>query len=229
MEEIDDFYKQEMESADSEYVKVLEKKVLRQKAQEDYLKRLKKIREDYYKKYRNYLLKEKNNITKKELKEKREKFKKFKSESVRLKLNFFEALKIKKAIWLFNHRRKLRSFFYRVTPRFIIYAFFSLRKKKNLLSEYLYEKYEKTRDKFKLGVKNIASSVKDSSTKLNKKINETIKKVLSKIFKSKKKKEGASEENKETGSKSENSEEKEEKKEENNSEAKPEEKEEKTE
>ena len=187
MGEVDDFYKQEIENADSVFLKSPEINMPRKKAQEEYLKKIGKIRKNYYKKYKKQLANEKKNIKKNEIKEKKEKIKRFKSESVNMNFGFFEKLRIKKSIWMFKQKRKLKNFFFRITPKFLIYSFFKLRKKKNMILGSLFDFFEKKKESTKEGFKKTFDFIKKIFVKIIKIPENILIWIKSKLFKSKKK------------------------------------------
>lgn len=210
MEAVNDFYKEEMENADSQFLKSPEKNLSQKEAKREYLKRIREIRKEYKKRCENYLLNEKKNIKRKKLKEKKEKFEKFKSESVDISLGFFEKLRVKKVIWLFNKKRKLKNFFHRVTPNFVFYHFFKLEKKKNKILQNLSDFYKEKEENSKNEFKKSANLIKGLVIKTTNYIEIFIKKIIPKILgfknkeKVKKKKEEIGEKEK-TGNKEEDS------------------------
>jgi hypothetical protein len=186
MEEIEEFYKEEIEKADSEYLKKLENKLERKQAEEDYREKLKKIREQYSKKYKGYFLEERKKIRKKELKKSKDNFKRLKVEKFDFSFNFTERLRIKKAIETFRLKRKLRKFFYKITPEKLIYVSIKFRKKQKRFFDWVRKVSEKTFERLKEKTIRLFELVIGLSKKILNKTTGIIKKVLGIIWEVKK-------------------------------------------
>lgn len=133
MNEIDDFYKQDTETLDTNYLENVKGKESREKKLNKYLKDLHDIRNKYEKRYVKHLNKERKKIWKK--KKKRVKKAKLKYLSVKhfnFSFNSFQILSMRIKIRFFLIKRILIRFFVRVTPRFLIYAYYkTLRESKS--------------------------------------------------------------------------------------------------
>jgi len=203
-EEIESFYEKEMENADREFlngIKGTEKKINPEKV---YKEKIKSIREEYERRYEQYLKIQKNEIQKgrkKKPKNNKEKTEVFQVKSINLKLTRRERLRLRYDLFKFKFKLKRNNLFRKITPRFLL--IWSLKTKMatkiavSSVKGAIDETFTKIKEAFLSGLKKTGEKIIQIYSKIKKIVSSLFQKVIKKLkFKRKGEKEKQTEDQK---------------------------------
>lgn len=134
MGEIEDVYREAVERLDEDFLDKIKKTKDLSGLEAEYLKKLKLLKEKYVKDSYNFLKNQKQGgaiyISSSE-----ENFKKFKSSRTSMDFSSSDKKKIEKEIERFRFKRKVRDYFFEITPPKLIYSYYLFTQKVSLFNE----------------------------------------------------------------------------------------------
>ncbi len=134
--------------------------------EKEYSKKVKEIRKIYEKSLKKELKKEKENPSTKKSKKDKEKTKEFKAEGVELERGWIEDKKIKTEVNSYNFKRKIKNFFYKISPNKIIYLFHRLKIIKINFFKQINFSFKRTFNKISTKVITILTYIKEGFMKV---------------------------------------------------------------
>jgi hypothetical protein len=180
-EEIEDFYKKEMEKLDQEFLDSFKKNLEIEKIKSQYETKLIKLKEEYEKRYSKYLEEQKKDFIKqrgKKIQEKKEKKESFNVERLNLELTKKEKFQLRYDMFRFRSRIKLSNILRRFIPNLFLINFIRIK----LWIKRVLKSSRKYIQNFTIDSKKLALNLFDVALKSVKYIYILIKRILSSVL-----------------------------------------------